>query len=472
MICIQFRSPCFNPRRPRGRRRQVLETAWICFSFNPRRPRGRRRCSHRSQHLAVSIHAARAGGDGQQLDRRERTCRVSIHAARAGGDPAWAWHDSPMFEFQSTPPARAATVRRGRASRSRSAFQSTPPARAATTHRSLLSWPATCFNPRRPRGRRLRTTTELLARIVSIHAARAGGDAVGAINVPHRADVSIHAARAGGDASAVAVESFPFCFNPRRPRGRRPGGGAVLSAGARFQSTPPTRAATGVILPSQRPFYVSIHAAHAGGDAVGRGDRQATGVSIHAAHAGGDMLPPLPRYQRSCFNPRRPRGRRHNESARADFAGSCFNPRRPRGRRRVEASSDCGVSIHAARAGGDACTVEATVRHRFQSTPPTRAATLRACRTPHYRQSFQSTPPTRAATLPSMFHRKSRKVSIHAAHAGGDVSPAAMTTMSYVFQSTPPTRAATRSRPPGSALRSSFNPRRPRGRRRYTDRPI
>ena len=83
----------------------------------------------------------------------------------------------PGSMFQSTPPARAATnaiALTGFAG----VFQSTPPARAATVRAGSSACQAGCFNPRRPRGRR--PDHELRGpryRSVSIHAARAGGDA-------------------------------------------------------------------------------------------------------------------------------------------------------------------------------------------------------------------------------------------------------------------------------------------------------
>ena len=57
------------------------------MGFNPRRPRGRRPVGGESiaSHIEVSIHAARAGGDGQN-GRIGNGYSVSIHAARAGGD--------------------------------------------------------------------------------------------------------------------------------------------------------------------------------------------------------------------------------------------------------------------------------------------------------------------------------------------------------------------------------------------------
>src|SRR4051812_3977433 len=103
-----------------------------------------------------------------------------------------------------------------------------------------------------------------------------------------------------------------------------------------FQSTPPTRAATARVDKVPHALGVSIHAAHAGGDPELRGEpRPADSVSIHAAHAGGD-------------------------GSYGSSGGSAlgFNPRRPRGRRR---SSNPVVQV----------------MYWFQSTPPTRAATVR-----------------------------------------------------------------------------------------------
>ena len=60
------------------------------------------------QTSAISIHAAREGGD---LFKHLRyiTYRISIHAAREGGDAASAATASTETEFQSTPPVKAAT---------------------------------------------------------------------------------------------------------------------------------------------------------------------------------------------------------------------------------------------------------------------------------------------------------------------------------------------------------------------------
>ena len=99
--------------------------------------------------------------------------------------------------FQSTPPARAATLERMGFSTDQ-VFQSTPPARAATYEALTLP-----FYP-----------------VVSIHAAREGGDDQRHVDCAV-VGVSIHAAREGGDRHAKTASGVWKCFNPRRPRGRR-----------------------------------------------------------------------------------------------------------------------------------------------------------------------------------------------------------------------------------------------------------
>ena len=307
---------CFNPRRPRGRRRPVLQALGV-WGFNPRRPRGRR----------PALQAAMV-----------RSLEVSIHAARAGGDAAPAviyWHDR---LFQSTPPARAATacsrqkaeqavsIHAARAGGDRGEpapncyvllFQSTPPARAATAGSSSDSLDSMCFNPRRPRGRRLvRCNCIRRAEWVSIHAARAGGDVRTSLPVSIIASVSIHAARAGGDrrdmsaagmrcgvsihaaraGGDVAVDDgiplWHVGFNPRRPRGRRrPCMRTALRHLAKV-SIHAARAGGDRSLAQPCRHYVhsvSIHAARAGGDSETRMIKASRpDVSIHAARAGGD----------------------------------------------------------------------------------------------------------------------------------------------------------------------------------------
>ena len=216
-------------------------------------------------------------------------------------------------------------------------FQSTPPARGATL---------------------LVVMVFLVQRLISIHAPREGGD--------RRASQSRHfpghnfnprPPRGGRLHGVGLIRSSPSNFNPRPPRGgrrpRRPCTTHILQ----FQSTPPARGATYTAVALDNQFRISIHAPREGGD---RGDSvrvlETYAISIHAPREGGDCSPapalrvalpfqstPPARGATTAvasytvnykdFNPRPPRGGRlwyylgqHN--------GINFNPRPPRGGRR------------------------------------------------------------------------------------------------------------------------------------------
>ncbi len=166
-------------------------------------------------------------------------------------------------------------------------------------------------------------------------------------------------------------------FNPRRPHGRRLVWITMLAIADKFQSAPPSRAAT----------------------AATWLEEQARAVSIRAALTGGDFQALHWRHDRRCFN-----------------------PRRPHGRRQVVPLS--GVSLGL-----------------FQSAPPSRAATFTGSNkttAPHVSIRAALTGGDVLGRLP----RRRSAVSIRAALTGGDAL-----------------------RPTITPLGSSFNPRRPHGRR-------
>ena len=101
-------------------------------------------------------------------------------------------------------------------------FQSTPPARGATLRPPRRAGQRPDFNPRPPRGGRQQVFCKLAF--------------VG--------DISIHAPREGGDGAFSQYRESHRYFNPRPPRGGRLKG---ITAGRHpllFQSTPPARGAT------------------------------------------------------------------------------------------------------------------------------------------------------------------------------------------------------------------------------------
>ena len=59
--------------------------------------------------LAISIHAAREGGDAILVFFCSAGLSISIHAAREGGDIPDSISKSRKAKFQSTPPVKAAT---------------------------------------------------------------------------------------------------------------------------------------------------------------------------------------------------------------------------------------------------------------------------------------------------------------------------------------------------------------------------
>ena len=124
-------------------------------------------------------------------------------------------------------------------------------------------------------------------------------------------------------------------------------------------------------------------------------------ISIHAPLAGGD--PSRQQYLHGVlnFNPRPPRGGRHVPPVyqREDWQFQSTPPSRGATLQRHMCGGEKEISIHAPLAGGDFLTKKWwTIIIRFQSTPPSRGAT-RSCQHFSGRNTrFQSTPPSRGAT--------------------------------------------------------------------------
>ena len=282
------------------------------------------------------------------------------------------------------------------------------------------------FNPRPPRGGRLcHHRLREKASIISIHAPREGGDS-SAVSSRGCALISIHAPREGGDDSGDVQPIQGTDFNPRPPRGGRP---QCL----------------------HHHFFricISIHAPREGGDVtMYQLPPDIQPISIHAPREGGDVRCQRALASHRYFNPRPPRGGRHQ--------------------RKGKNNSGITISIHAPREGGD----ENTTPHRqdqqqFQSTPPARGATGGATtmkwedddfnpRPPRGGRLldgstamdpllFQSTPPARGATRQFIKQAHNFTISIHAPREGGD-APHTRTMKQHLFkfQSTPPARGAT-----------------------------
>ena len=187
-------------------------------------------------------------------------------------------------------------------------FQSTLPARGATINRSFLSVLQVDFNPRSPHGERL----------------------IGLINQSKNLMISIHAPRTGSDIttsrSSCGIEIFQSTlpargatrrmdglrlrdkhFNPRSPHGERLVALVLRRLRLAFQSTLPARGAT------RRQGVCH--------------ERDA--ISIHAPRTGSDVreVGELGRHQH--FNPRSPHGERPTSSHSSLGIRPNFNPRSP-----------------------------------------------------------------------------------------------------------------------------------------------
>ena len=194
----------------------------VTTDFNPRPPRGGRpyAVNGYQKALDISIHAPREGGDCIAPNQNYYDQSISIHAPREGGDQKGGVLWMVKSNFNPRPP-RGGRLRVTEDGWWRSEFQSTPPARGATGAAGdclqlglFQSTPpargATCWCHARPTG----------------HA------------------ISIHAPREGGDAASRRRLVGLSYFNPRPPRGGRLEPVQIGVVRLEFQSTPPARGAT------------------------------------------------------------------------------------------------------------------------------------------------------------------------------------------------------------------------------------
>ena len=190
----------FNPRSPRGERLNVIDKIRVeqVISIHAPREGSDNTPKCREAQIYISIHAPREGSDhffsrlfnemsyfNPRSPRGERrTClharylhgSISIHAPREGSDDISAGNKTATEIFQSTLPARGATIASMKSLWEEHEFQSTLPARGATGFRSTL-------------------TAEQR--------------------------ISIHAPREGSDCGLEVTKDEPVYFNPRSPRGER-----------------------------------------------------------------------------------------------------------------------------------------------------------------------------------------------------------------------------------------------------------
>ena len=256
----------FNPRAPRGARHDTVRALTFAALFQSTRPsRGATLSSrHDIMRMIISIHAPLAGRDGK--DKFSDFQRgISIHAPLAGRDRSFDGRARHRRDFNPRAPRGARQPMANRRN-SQNAFQSTRPSRGATVaaalveHGDHISIHAPLagrdtrlrqfaarvrhFNPRAPRGARLRRHD--LARLrVAFQSTRPSRGATNKMKVAvQNLTISIHAPLAGRDSRKRVWKASTANFNPRAPRGARRVHGRTQGIYSRFQSTRPSRGAT------------------------------------------------------------------------------------------------------------------------------------------------------------------------------------------------------------------------------------
>ena len=101
----------------------------------------------------ISIHAPREGGDVTDFGGIRESTAISIHAPREGGDHFTDDKHGPPVIFQSTPPARGATLVR-LSPEDVLPISIHAPREGGDVSASFVLVPTIDFNPRPPRGGR------------------------------------------------------------------------------------------------------------------------------------------------------------------------------------------------------------------------------------------------------------------------------------------------------------------------------
>ena len=173
--------------------------------------------------------------------------------------------------------------------------------------------------------------------------------------------ISIHAPLAGCDLRSAHQDSGTSYFNPRTPCGVRRCSFPCPSRAHTFQSTHPSRGATGIEAAQALLPHISIHAPLTGCDGHRR-RRHRDRMKFQSTHPlrGATLSSPSPALPATHFNPRTPCGVRRT-AARPYPRRTHFNPRTPRGVRLVRGCCPpClyNISIHAPLAGCDPCDLQ------------------------------------------------------------------------------------------------------------------
>ena len=304
-------------------------------------------------------------------------------------------------KFQSTLPARGATVDRSSSYPDVMLFQSTLPARGATRIHDFWIFPchisihAPCtgsdnppnvgnpgginFNPRSLHGeRRWLYGCVALRVVISIHAPCTGSDPAANASCTSFLKISIHAPCTGSD-GRCRYHSFRHThFNPRSLHGERPAAAGVTMAveadfnprslhgerpcGQTLGYTPRDFNPRSLHGERLRPFVdgvrrilISIHAPCTGSDRVCRIRERVRHISIHAPCTGSDRQGRVVPSPKNHFNPRSLHGERRDVHTYTSFASRFQSTLPARGATCKESATAeaIRISIHAPCTGSD-----------------------------------------------------------------------------------------------------------------------
>ena len=235
-------------------------------------------------------------------------------------------------------------------------FQSTLPARGATLPKAGCRMRGSYFNPRSPRGERLPPMIHGSINIrISIHAPREGSDDSASSKV-FSISISIHAPREGSDQITYFYSRVCRYFNPRSPRGERPFEGGQNEQGKEFQSTLPARGATPMESKNCRIESFQSTLPARGATHIEAAKNMQIKYFNPRSPRGERRFPALVQASLDCISIHAPREGSDHFFSRLFNEMSYFNPRSPRGERRYlggQQDRDRDISIHAPREGSD-----------------------------------------------------------------------------------------------------------------------
>ena len=399
-----------------------------------------------------------------------RDCRISIHAPRTGSDLCSAVHRAnAILDFNPRSP-HGERPRRKWISKEAFGISIHAPRTGSDGQRAVRELHVVLFQSTLPaRGATLRELHGVFGADISIHAPRTGSDSTH-LGRGRGEMISIHAPRTGSDSPCSARPSRQTDFNPRSPHGERliRLGGRRGGGGHFNPRSPHGERLRGRDAPT-RAVVISIHAPRTGSDADARLPVIQLDISIHAPRTGSDLMASCVSAFATEFQSTLPaRGATEAmdyveyltvfqstlpaRGATIPYADALrnmtnFNPRSPHGERRVRrAVSGDGdvISIHAPRTGSDTLwQILQADTPEFQSTLPARGATVLHPASVKFVRISIHAPRTGSDRGGGDDVGRVAAISIHAPRTGSDADCPARTPAAMPFQSTLPARGAT-----------------------------